>query len=99
MNTFGEFEVEGFENVGMAIFFAASIMNLVILLNLVIAIVCDVFAQFNLTRLESFYQQRVKLIRDCQAAFFCLDRRQEEDENCLLFIASRVSIQEIKLQS
>jgi len=44
MNTFGEFDVEGFGDVGMVIFFAASLINLVILLNLVIAIICDVFA-------------------------------------------------------
>ena len=98
MNTFGEFDVEGFGDVGMVIFFAASLINLVILLNLVIAIICDVFTQFNSIRLESFYQQRVKLIRDCWAAFFCLERRNEEDDNRLLFIATKVTIKEIKRQ-
>ena len=55
MNTFGEFDVDGFGNMGMGIFFMATIINLLILLNLVVAIVCEVFNRYNEDRLPSFY--------------------------------------------
>ena len=58
MNTFGDFNIEGFEGVSLIIFVIASLVNLVILLNLVIAIISEVFNTVHSQRLESFYMQR-----------------------------------------
>jgi len=55
MNTFGEFDIDGFGDIGMLIFFLATFINLIILLNLVVAIVCEVFNEYNAMRLKSFY--------------------------------------------
>ena len=58
LNTFGEFEVENFDLTGKIFFVLASFVNLIILLNLVIAIISDIFSTVNTERLEAFYMER-----------------------------------------
>merc|ERR1712176_872464 len=77
MNTFGEFDIDGFGDIGMLIFFLATFINLIILLNLVVAIVCEVFNEYNAMRLKSFYYQRAQLISDVWSTFW-LTRDDEE---------------------
>ena len=45
-------------------FLTAALFNLIILLNLVIAIISEVFAEVNAQRIPSFYKERAYLIAD-----------------------------------
>jgi len=49
---------------GKYFFLLACFANMVILLNLVIAIIGDVFATVNSMRLQCYYQERAKLIAE-----------------------------------
>ena len=62
--TLGEFDVESLDELGWILFLAAATFNLIILLNLVIAIISEVFATLYPTKLPSFYKERVSLIAD-----------------------------------
>ena len=58
LNTFGEFGTDGLDLTGKLFFILASFVNLIILLNLVIAIISEVFTTVNTERLEAFYMER-----------------------------------------
>jgi hypothetical protein len=62
--TLGEFDVDVLDELGWILFLAAATFNLIILLNLVIAIISEVFATLYPTKLPSFYKERVSLIAD-----------------------------------
>ena len=47
LNTFGEFGLDGFDWTGKIFFLLATFFNLIVLLNLVIAIISDVFSTVN----------------------------------------------------
>ena len=92
MNTFGEFSIDGFEDVGLTIFLMASIINLVILLNLVIAIISEVFTRINDDRANYFYMQRAKLIADVWSVF-SWQRSDTKAQSELLLFATEQSVQ------
>ena len=62
--TLGEFDVDTLDELGWILFLSAATFNLIILLNLVIAIISEVFATLYPTKLPSFYKERVSLIAD-----------------------------------
>ena len=62
--TLGEFDVEKLDYLGWVLFLAAALFNLIILLNLVIAIISEVFAELYPTKEPSFFKERVSLIAD-----------------------------------
>ena len=64
MLTLGEFDVEKLDELGWILFLAAALFNLIILLNLVIAIISEVFAELYPTKEPSFFKERVSLIAD-----------------------------------
>ena len=64
MLTLGEFDVEKLDELGWVLFLAAALFNLIILLNLVIAIISEVFAELYPTKEPSFFKERVSLIAD-----------------------------------
>jgi len=97
LNTFGEFDTDGFDTTGKGIFLLASFINLVILLNLVIAIISEVFADVNSRRLESFYSQRANLISETWQIFRCY-RNDPQAANKLLFFATETSVEQIKVE-
>ena len=49
---------------GWVLFLTAALFNLVILLNLVIAIISEVFTEVKENRIQSFYKERAGLIAD-----------------------------------
>ena len=69
LNTFGEFEIEGLDKSGVLFFVLASFINLLILLNLVIAIISEIFANVNKHKLEAFYNERAEMIADIWTIF------------------------------
>ena len=69
LNTFGEFDTEGFDDIGMIFFILASVVNLIILLNLVIAIISETFNIVNAEKLQSFYMNRAQLLADVWTTF------------------------------
>jgi len=97
LNTFGEFDTDGFDKTGKFVFLLASFVNLVILLNLVIAIISEVFADVNSRRLESFYSQRANLIAETWQIFRWY-RVDPSAANKLLFFATETSVEQIKLE-
>ena len=62
--TLGEFDVDALDSWGWVLFLTAALFNLVILLNLVIAIISEVFTEVKDNRLPSFYKERAGLIAD-----------------------------------
>ena len=87
MLTLGEFDVEKLDELGWVLFLAAALFNLIILLNLVIAIISEVFAELYPTKEPSFFKERVSLIAD----MWMLVPVLADDPNsklCLLFFAT-----------
>lgn len=64
MLTLGDFDVEKLDELGWILFLAAALFNLIILLNLVIAIISEVFTELYPTKEPSFFKERVSLIAD-----------------------------------
>lgn len=87
MLTLGEFDVEKLDELGWVLFIAAAVFNLIILLNLVIAIISEVFAQLHPTKVPSFYKERVALIADMWMLFPVLED-DPHSKTSLLFFAT-----------
>ena len=81
----------------MIFFILGDIFNLVILLNLVIAIVSQIFSNVNSIRRESFYAERAELISDVWTIFPSFKPDPEAD-NRLLFFATEITVKELKTQ-
>ena len=62
--TLGEFGIDGLDVWGWILFILAALFNLIILLNLVIAIISQVFETVSETKIQSFYKERAGLIAD-----------------------------------
>ena len=97
LTTFGHFDVAGFGDIGMIFFIQACAINLIILLNLVIAIIGAIFSIVNASRIEAFYAERAELIADVWTIFPSLnpDRRAATR---LLFFATELTVTEIASQ-
>ena len=79
-------------------FFVCAIFNITLLLNLLIAIISQTFAEILATQTENEYKEKVDQIASMQASFFG-KLKVEEDPITLLFIAHVISSDDIKKQS
>ena len=71
LTAFGDFDLDDItdSNLGKILFLLAATSNLLIMLNLVIAIISDAFASVNMNRLNFFYMQRARLISEVWQVF------------------------------
>ena len=95
---FGEFEgVAEFDYTGQLLFICAAVFNLLILLNLVIAIISDTFNTVNIVRFEAFYMERAQLIAEIWTIFPPQIPETDAKSRLLLF-ATEVSVDQIRKQ-
>ena len=98
--TNGEFPLDAvgtYDRFGWAIFALATVFNLIIMLNLVITIISEVFAGVIATRDETVFRERVDSIRGLQRSIGCCCRRKTNPVR-LMFSANELATEEIKTE-
>merc|ERR1712176_149490 len=88
-NAMGELSMDGFDGdrVAWAIFFLCAVLNLIVMLNLLIAIISDTYAKVAATQEEYALKERAGVVADLRDfAFFRRFVEIKDPRNCL-FIA------------
>ena len=79
----GNFETEAFDAYGWILFITASVIEIVVLLNLLIAIISDTFARVCTDQIQYTYKERVSLIADIYSLIGTF--KDHETSNLLFF--------------
>ena len=98
--TNGEFPlgaVDTYDRFGWAIFALCTVFNLIIMLNLLITIISEVFAGVLASRDERVFEERVNSILALQRSFACCCRRKTNPVR-LMFSANELAMDEIKTE-
>jgi hypothetical protein len=64
--TLGEFSIDNFDGFAWILFAIATLVNMIVMLNLLVAIISSTYARVIGDQIEQAYKERVSLIHDIQ---------------------------------